>query len=172
MEPQFNKQGCIMIDLTITTDGLDECLAALDRDFERLTLEAYKNAESFSDGKDLPICISVDEDRFFPKSATIQWCEVIKDRDDCQMLNSLRSAYGADMSLVEAIPKPSSRSSHRYPDSTFRFLDSKIRKRVLRFEDRLEVIRFALSQNRKLFSRIVDMKVALEERVGCLEGSR
>lgn len=144
------------MNLATDFEVLEQCLAALDHQFESLTQQAKCLAEQFLQGgvrqkKFLPILITVIEDKRC-RSTVIRWSRTIPTGRNSENRVGLK-----------AIAK--GRNTHRYPDHVFRFLEPEVRLRVLLYEERLEVLRFALSKNRSASAHIRNFKTGLEKRL-------
>lgn len=142
--------------IDIDTTGLDDCLAILDREFERYTLEAWRLADEYlrdrgEDKSFLHALISVVEDKRY-RSTAIRWVRI-------------SPAPKGSNSKTQTHALPKGRNTHRYPESAFKFLEPAARARVLIYEERLEVLRFSLSKNRSAHTNLRNIKTAMDKRL-------
>lgn len=126
-----------MLDLELDTNAYDECLRALNRQFQELTQQAKdlqtRFMEQEHEGKMLPVLITVIEDKRY-RSTAIRWSRAIPTRKD-----------GKKHILAKAIPK--GRDTHKYPASAFSFLEPELQAKVWHYEEMLSLLRYSLARN-------------------------
>jgi len=135
-----------------------ECLRILDEDFIKYTEEAKRLAKLFieieSGDKFCQIFITVREHKKC-RSTQILWSRLIP-------------AYGGRKKVwLQQMPKG---RGYRYPESAFKFLNEQTKEKVWVFEERLEVLRFALASNRKLARTLKRTINDLERHINRLNG--
>lgn len=145
-----------MQDFELDTDAFDVCLDALDQQFDMLTEEAIRLAESFlAVGEEtkglIPILITVSKDKR-SRSTTIRWSKV-------------KPAGPRSSKRLFISPITKGRNTDRYNPAVFRFLKPEIRSRVLLYEEMLSSIRYSLARNREASRHLMNTRVGMQKRM-------
>jgi hypothetical protein len=151
-----------MLDLELDMEAYDECLAALDRQFAELTGEAKRLMAQFVGLADerkqmLPVLITICEDPRY-RSTSIRWSKTFPLRKE-----------GSKRVLAKPIRK--GRDTHKYPDSTFNFIEPELRAKVLHYEEMLSIIRYSLARNCIAHSHLTHTKKSLTKQLGASSDS-